>query len=283
MKTTVCYVISPGWELYVYVSLHSLVESGSTVDSVKILSVGGHVKFLKSIKLPVDVEVVPELCDDYFLLHKTLVTSVDTSRLVFLDADTVALNPIDELWTKCEADFIARPATVYESKDFDQDAWKDLLSVYNARLGPYFNSGFFIFQNRTHQVIGESWRFICEGLLTKDPDPVASIHGPGRQFTEQMSLSIGVLQSGIKYTEMPPRAHMFGWSSSPSSPEAYRGATVYHTGSRAFMKYVAQIERNGDLDLSSPLISASYHPLFLQLQAYRAGYHVKSKLQSGRS
>lgn len=106
--TRVVYVISSDWQFQAYVSIHSLLASGSEVDRITVLMVGDGGTRLKRLTGPVEVENVGPLDDDYFLINKTRIADLDADRLVFLDADTVVLGPLNTLWEGRSADVIAR-------------------------------------------------------------------------------------------------------------------------------------------------------------------------------
>jgi hypothetical protein len=233
--TEIVYVISPGWGCHLLASLHSLVASGTQFDAVRVICVGTKPDSWVFNDSRVTVDEVGPLHDKDFLINKTYVCHSEADRLVFLDADTLVLAPLDQVWNKTEADFIARIATYGTAKE-DVERWTRLLSSLNASDVPYFNSGFFVFQNGTHRAVADYWKeFTLKGLNKELFDP-GEIHGP--RFAEQISLSLAVGSAHLSFRAMEKREHSFGWAS-----DSFDDAVVYHTGNGAFFSYATKISK----------------------------------------
>jgi hypothetical protein len=117
--TCAVYVVSNDWQFQAYVAIHSLLSSGSAVDRVIVLMVGGGGENLRKLDGPIDVREVPNINENFFLANKSQITSIEAERLIFLDADTVVIRPLDIVWeNRSDADVIARTDQAYERQDF---------------------------------------------------------------------------------------------------------------------------------------------------------------------
>lgn len=283
MSLVVSYVASPDFELNLYASIHSLFQSRSDVDRVKVFSVGGRMPYIDNLTIPVEVEEVENKNKNYFLENKTYVTNVRSKNLVYLDCDTVVLNDVSSIWGGGGSKFIARKDSAYESGEyFSVQKWKALASQRGASSGPYFNSGFLGFRRGAQEEIGSLWKRICREEYEKgERSAFAKFQSAG--MIEQMSLSVSVLRKIEDVGLMDEEEHVYGWEVPPDVVSD--DAVVYHTGSRGgrHLKYAMALGRRGLVDFSEPVISRATHPLFIKLQAYNLAYRAKEFFSSLRS
>lgn len=266
--TRVVYVISSDWQFQTYISIHSLLASGSDVDRITVLMVGGGGAQLKHLKGPVEVRDVEPVDDDYFLINKTRLADLDANRLVFLDADTVVLAPLNSLWEGRSADVIARIATSYERSDFPESLWRRALSLVEAPPTPYFNTGVLVLQNGVQRELRGAWRAACRTLWARY-EPTTSYPALGRRFAEQMSFSAAVSRLELSHHEMDGNAeHATGWSFPVQDVEPDDPPVIYHANG-PFVSQAARLEQRGAVDFSSPTASGGAHPYFWRLQYRR--------------
>ncbi len=84
MKTTeIIYVISPSYLQHMCISLHTLLQSGTTFDTVRIFLVGKRPKHLRFRDSRIIIDEVNNLDPDYFLINKTYVTQSKAERVIF--------------------------------------------------------------------------------------------------------------------------------------------------------------------------------------------------------
>lgn len=273
MSTVITYVVSPGWELNLYVSLHSLALSGTNYDYVKVFAVGDKLNFPKKLKIPLEIEVVEDKNKDYFLENKTYLSNVDSKRLIYLDSDTVILGPIDKVYKGKNEEFIGRYNHHYEDEKFIMEEWRKILKENKAKYSPYFNSGFVIFQNESQKRIKKDWVKISKDNLEKSEEREFM----GRKMSEQIALSTSVSKNNLSKARMQRREHIYGWKTPPSDLNISGEEIVYHTGSRGgrYIKYATSVLRKSGIDYARPVISSSANPLFLKMLTYDAMYAAK--------
>lgn len=284
MSSVVTYVASPNFEINLYASIHSLFQSGSKVDRVKVFSVGGDMPSIQSLSAPVEVEKVKNKNKEYFLENKTYVGEVKSEKVIYLDCDTVVLKDISNIWKNNE-EFVARKDSAYESgKYFNIEKWKSIALKKSGKKGPYFNSGFFGFSRRGNRKIKKLWKSICKKEYKKAKNKGSDLANlQGIKMIEQMSLSLSVLQEIRDVRAMKEEEHVYGWEVLPDSVSD--SAVVYHTGSRGgrHLKYALALSRRGLVDFNEPVISSATHPLFIKLQVYDLAYRAKDILSDLRS
>ncbi len=266
--TRVVYVISSDWQFQAYVSIHSLLASGSEVDRITVLMVGDGGAQLKRLRGPVEVENVEPLDDDYFLINKTRIADLEADRLVFLDADTVVLDPVNSLWEGRSADVIARIATSYERPDFPESLWRKALSLVEAPPTPYFNTGVFVLQNGVHRELRGVWRAACRTLRDRY-EPTRSYPAVGRRFAEQVSFSAAVSRLELSHTRMDGNTeHATGWTFPVRTVDPDDPPVIYHANG-PFVSQAARLEQRRAVDFSRPIASGRVHPYFWRLQYRR--------------
>lgn len=270
--TEIAYVLSPDWGHYLFTSLHTLFRSGSTFDRIKIYCVGERPKHWNFADSRIVVKEVSPLNDDYFHINKTYSCRSDADRVIFLDADTLVLRPLDDIWRDCNADFIGRVTVDYFKDKWDQKAWNNALQKVNADSDiPYFNCGFVIFQNDAHKNIAKYWQPFTEQLLDGElPDP--GVLSDTIKYSEQVALSLAVGSSAVSYHELNEKQHAFGWGSG----DPYEDAIVYHTGGPSFFLHTLLIDRAMDLQLDAGFLGNQ--PASIRTRIRRQLWYERFKL-----
>jgi hypothetical protein len=230
-------------------------------------------KNIENISIPVEVEEVKNICKNDFYANKTYVQNVNSERTIYLDTDTIVLGKIDKIYKNKNSKVFAKKVHNYGEKSFSKEEWYKLLDKYSARKGPYFNSGFVIYEDGANESIGKVWKKVYKEIKKNYCDTTKKVASKSK--LEQLSLSITLMKEGVRVEEMGEESHIYGWVKRPD--EVGDGAIVYHTGSRGdrHLKYASAVARGRDLSFNVPLISSATHPLFLKLQGYDLGYRAK--------
>ncbi len=242
--TEIVYVCSPDWQHYLFTSLRSLLASQSSFDRIVIYCVGKRPREWEFEDSRIQVEEVNPLIDGYFLSNKIYACQRPVDRIIFLDADTMVLKPLDALYDNVSADFIGRLAALYENEDWNQQEWDNTLTVLGGKKGtPYFNSGVTIFQNAAQRRIEDLWLDFTRKILSGDLMPSQ----PNR-FAEQLGLSLALGAEGLSFHLLGRTEHAYGWRKEP-----YENAVVFHK-SGPFLPIATEIEIEyglANLDLPS--------------------------------
>jgi hypothetical protein len=223
-NVAVVYVVSPDRELQLFRSLYSLLCSGTNFDLIQIYCVGGRLSRWCFADPRISLKTVGPLFGDYFYGNKLYLCETSATTLIFLDADTVVLRPLDLLWQGLKADFLARPGSTMVLPTWNHGVWSNLFQNIDRSPIPMFNSGVLVFQNAVHLRLKDSWRalllrFLNFGLPWPYPD--------GRLF-EQWSLAMAIAQVGVPFAKLDSKGHAFGWCM-----ESADEAVVFHSGSCA--------------------------------------------------
>ncbi|MGK7940817.1 MAG: hypothetical protein AB4062_11845 [Crocosphaera sp.] len=236
--TEIVYVCSPNqYENMLFTSLRSLLKSNSSFDKLTIFCVGKKPKVWEVLDSRIQVVEVEPLREDDFLINKTYALTSEAERVIFIDSDTLIINAIDSVYENVSEDFLGKPASHYFKED-NRSQWQTLLKQNNYRDIPYFNSGFFIFQNSSHQRIFKTWRDWNHKLLSEESIP-KNFHDK-RSMAEQMALSLSLAESSLTYKCMEDYEHMFVWL---KNQKIYsEKGVVLHTGSKAFFKHIPSLE-----------------------------------------
>jgi hypothetical protein len=173
----------------------------------------------------VEVRVVEPLYGDYFLGNKSYGIDVDCDRLLFLDADTLVLAPLDRLWAGWRCDFRARPANANWAARWNHDVWTQNFRAIGASVLPMFNTGVLLFQNGSHRRVVEPWRARIHDYFAGRLEEALALDRCG--LSEQCGLSLAVSQARLETAIMGPSDHSFGWIGEP-----YAGAVVLHTSAQ---------------------------------------------------
>lgn len=240
--TEVVYICTPDWQHYLFTSLRSLLASGSSFDRVVICCVGKRPSAWVFEDPRILVEEVTPLIDGYFFSNKTYLCRRSAERVIYLDADTMILRPIDALYLNVDSDFIGRAASGYQDANWEQAKWFETLALVGADETPYFNAGFVVFQNGAHRRLNDLWLEFTRRNLAGD---LMKLRTP--KFAEQFALSLAVGAARLSYHMLDRKGHAFGWVDEP-----FEDTVVFHAGSPGFMHIATTIETTlgiGELDL----------------------------------
>lgn len=236
-STEIVYLCSPKhYEHLLFTSIRSLLESGSSFDRIVIFCVGQKPKYWDILDPRIQIIEVETLEKDFFMLNKLYSLTRKASRLIFLDVDTLVLNPIDAVYQNKSEDFIGRPTSQYLSRN-GRNKWEAFLTENQCRHVPYFNTGFFVFQNSSHLGLFDTWRDLTYQLL--DGSIPQSVHG--RNNANQIAFSLSLAKSSLSYACMEEHEHMYAWKTANKEIDV-RNTVVYHTGSNLFYKYATKLE-----------------------------------------
>ena len=268
-ETEVVYVCSPDWQHYLFTSLRSLLFSGSSFDRIVIYCVGKRPRSWRFQDSRITVEEVAPIVDGYFLSSKVYLTQRESNRVVFLDADTMVLKPLDLLYSNVPADFLGRVAGQYHSVNWNQQKWDDALRLVDAAPTPYFNCGLTIFQNGSQRRIRELWPDFIRRSLAGELVDLAP-----RRFTEQISLSLAIGAAGLSHHMLDETEHAYGWRNEP-----YEGAVVFHTSGPHFLPMATTIERElGIANLDLPKFSGAIP--FNRITLHRRFRHLTARVRN---
>lgn len=277
-ETCVVYVVSSDWQFQAYTAIHSLLSSDSDIDRVVVLLAGGGGRMIEQLRGPIEVREVPDINPNFFLANKTQITSIDADRLVFLDADTAVLRPLEHVWKNCDSDIIARVDEAYEREDFPNRLWNDALALVGAPAGPYLNSGFIVFQNRAHKKIGDTWKKVCS-TFRKQYEPDRQYPGLTSRFAEQMAFGASVAKTGLSHRLMSPEEHAYAWTLQFDELRDEVYPIVYHACG-PYVDQAIRLERKNLIDFTAPVISSRFHSHYMRLQYRRWIRWAKDKMKS---
>jgi hypothetical protein len=217
----VVYVVSPDRQAQLFRSLGSLFSSGTHFDLVRICCIGMRPPGWCFTDRRVSVEVLNPLFGEYFYGNKLYLCETVARTVVFLDADTVVLGPLEMLWRGVNADFFARPGSSMTLPAWKREVWHNLFREIDRDPIPMFNTGVLVFKNGAHLRVRASWRASLLRFLDAElPWP----YPDGRQF-EQWSLAMALAQEQIPFAELRSKDHAFGWCMEP-----VEGTVVFHYG-----------------------------------------------------
>lgn len=271
MSTEIVYVVSPGFGHYLFASLASLMASSSTFDRIRIYCVGRRPGDWVFDDERVQVDEVGTIDEDYFLANKAYLTRSLADRVVFLDADTIVLRPLDEIWTGRVADVIGRKAARYKNPAWDAEGWNARVSAVGGADTPYLNSGVVVFQNGSHRKLVDRWP-----ALTRAEKAIgAAPFGP--RMAEQVAMSLSVAAEGLSVETVDAWAHAYGWEN-----EDPHRTVVFHTGGDGFFYQLTRLSDSNLFRLRScpaSLWGPTGRLLVWRLIRTRAGRALRSLLK----
>lgn len=248
MITEVVYIVTPDYEYQLFNSLRSLILSGTSYDKISIICIGSPPTYWRFKNNRISVVQMPKLRDDYFLINKIYALKSDADRLIYLDTDTIILKSIDTVYQDKTNDFIGRPDSLLISKNNSSQKWEYILKKEQLGYVPYFNSGFYIFQNKAHKSLFQPWGEIVSKIF-EDNFTAYHLHGipphpkeMSLHFCEQIALSITVGKFSLSYACMENHEHAFGWTNDPDC-----NATVYHTGRASYRHMHSRLQHKHHL------------------------------------
>lgn len=277
METEIVYVCSPNFWRYLFLSLRTLITSGTQFDCVRIYVVSEKNPNWNIEDEHIIVENVPDIAaigewGYYWGNNKIHLTNSQADRVIYLDTDTMVLNPINQIYEKTEEDLLARYGVeIFMGKYFSHKNWKKALKLLGANDYPYYSPGFMIFQNRSHKKIEKNWHEIIRKILTNNlPFPVS-------KHAEMFAFSLAAAVSGLTHRPMENFHHRYAMIG-----EKYSDAVVYHLGTPGFYRHYLPIEKKIGLknrkDLSVP------RPKLIELHALykKIRYRLSSMIYGQR-
>jgi hypothetical protein len=232
-RTTIVYVVSPDREVELFSSLSSLLASASKFDQVRICCVGTPPPHWRFVDERVILERVEPLFGEYFFGNKLHLCDSEAGRVVFLDADTVVLRPLNSIWENRTEQFLARPERPVSLHpwgicrpdctcgSWKPKVWRQLFEIIQVEEIPLFNAGLLIFQRSSHVQIRDSWSALLRSFLRR------ALPFPSRdtRMLEQWSLAMAVANERLSFAELGPETHAFGWMEEDATKCA-----VFHFG-----------------------------------------------------
>jgi len=229
--TEVVYVCSPDREEQLAASIGSLLRSGSSFDRVAVFWIGERPP-PRFGDPRIAVIPSPPLFGGYFFGNKVYLGARRAERVVFLDADTFVLRPLDLLWDGQRSDFLGRVGTSYGDAGWDGAAWSLALASAGGAETPMYNCGLLVFQHRAHRRIREDWaRQVGRYLRGELPAPWQDERMP-----EQWALALALAAHGVSQRALGPGHHAFGWAGDP-----WEQAVVLHTGVDSYARYQQEL------------------------------------------
>ncbi len=243
VTTEIIYIINPEYVRFLRISLDTLLHSKSRFDTIKIFCVSEKDPGWAISDPRISLQVLPDLDREYFLFNKLRMTESSADRLIFLDADTLVLRPIEKVFKYSRADFLGRFTPPYTRPTWNNQGWLAACAAVKAeRPAPYFNCGFVVFQNGAQHKVGAVWPSIMASGRNKslyDPSTLhVNPHYHDQRYLDQISLSLAVAAAGLSWREMKPRDHSYAWNNDP-----WKSATVYHTAGPRFLALAEEIYR----------------------------------------
>ncbi|HEX2093320.1 MAG TPA: hypothetical protein VHG28_13010 [Longimicrobiaceae bacterium] len=230
MSTEIVYVVSPDFGHYLFASLASVMASASTFDRVRIYCVGRRPADWVFNDERIQVDEVEAIDKDYFLANKAYLSRTPADRVVFLDADTIVLRPLDHIWTGKMADVIGRKAARYKSPAWDAEGWRARVSAVGGGDSPYLNSGVVVFQNGSHRKLVDRWPTLTEAEKAVGAAPF------GARMAEQVAMSLSIAAERLSVETVEAWAHAYGWEN--ETPER---TIVFHTGTGEFFRQLTRL------------------------------------------
>lgn len=232
VETEVVYHCSADRAGELRTSIESLYEAGSAVDRVRVFLWRGDGNVDLELGSSVAVTPVEPLFGEFPYGNVVYSSWSEARRVVYLDADTIVLRPLEELWENKDGDVLARVGTAFELRKWNHEAWEETFRRHGAPVVPMFNTGLVVFQHGVQHKLRELWeRFTWAYLRDEETWPWHDWRLP-----QQHALSLAVGVTGVSYTPLTQRDHAFGWTH-----ESYGDAIVLHTGNERYGELAAKL------------------------------------------
>jgi hypothetical protein len=244
--TEVVYICTADRGPQVAYSLTTLLKSGSNFDRATIYVIGDKEPGWTTRDERVRVRSVPSFFGPYIPGNKVLLCDSEADTVIFLDADTFVLKPIDIVLSEVEDTFFGRVDPYYKGPLWNRTAWRETFDRFNVPELPMYNSGFLVFRNFEARKIKSIWSENINRFLNGNYTlPVAASDG-GARLVDQFALSLSVAQADIRYGHMTAIHHWFGWRDGYN-----KDAVVFHVSNEQFQHYVDALNfREEELTLS---------------------------------
>lgn len=281
----VVYVCSPDRGNQLFVSLRSLFVSGTSFERVTIYCVGSCPSSWRFGDDRIMVEEVPDIGEGFWMTNKIHLCRAKGSKLVFLDTDTLVMEPLDSLLGDTSGDVVGGLSTYVNLPFWSSKLWEETLRQYGAQTGfPYLNTGVLVFKNEAHRRIGDSWLTITRKLRNEGLTLPNS-----RMRANQVAFSLACGVEGLSNGLLTYPKLVQGWLR-----EAFDNAIVIHTGDSKFFAYAYKIARGRDilranLPIPIPSVRSQYYvelfryPLQMARVYFRFYVLYFRHLQSGRN
>jgi hypothetical protein len=227
--TEIVYVCTPNYLPILATSLQSLIASGSTFDRVSVYLTGkGSYQNLKVDDRIAIIESSPFM-SGYPYADKLYLCRSRYRRVIFLDADTVILRPLETIYRGKNSDLLARFGSAQYLSAWNQEIWEaNFRQLGLSDVVPMINTGLLIFQNGVHTKLMPYYADYIRPYLNDLLLPPQK----GLSLVEQYALSLTVSKLGLKLSPLGSRSHTFGWQG-----ESAARAVVFHTGGKYFKQY----------------------------------------------
>ena len=231
LKTEIVYVLGADYWRYLFLSLRTLLVSGTQFERVVVYVVGDK-KPRWNFKDPrINIKLVPDIGNGYWYINKTHICDSNADRLIFLDTDTMVLKPLELVYNNISADLIARNAPGTYLSTWRQERWEEVLNSVGAPSYPFYSCGFMIFQNGAHRKMKETWPKLTEEIL-QGKLPIKKT-----RFAEQQAFSLSAAVEGLSHSSMKNNHHVYAMNG-----ESPNDAVVYHLGTPNFYTYYRPVE-----------------------------------------
>ena len=191
--------------------------------------------------------------------EKIHLCDVDSSRVVFLDCDTVVKKDPRELLDG-DFDFSARIGSGYY--EFNQYVWMKMFEKIGKDPIPMPNTGFMIFKNNVHKEIRDEWlKYINSPFL---PNP-----HPSGFPKEQYALALAI--SGKRIRWMSKKEHAFGWKKEELNIDTY----VLHLGTGRAKRSIREIIYSKTRPLRHGIVKLIAPRLYSLIKGERARAMIK--------
>jgi hypothetical protein len=247
--------------------MRTLFESGSYFDRVRVIVTESKKPNWTFDTDRILIDNVEEIGSGFWMMNKTHIHRSNADVVIFLDTDTVVLNPIDEIYKNCDSDLIAREAPSVQTKYFYPEKWKNTLEYYGCYGYPYLSSGFIIFQNNSHKKVKDEWVEVTKKLL--DGRGVNQV----TRHSNQHAFSISACLNNLSLSMMEDHHHSYAMLG-----EDYEESIVHHLGTPNFYHHYLSIEE--DMNLGGSKLPVK-RPKFLRLHRYKNRLMRKINMKLG--
>jgi hypothetical protein len=273
IETEVVYVCSPDFWRYLFLSLRTLLASGTSFDQVTIYVTSNQMPSWRFGDPRIQVRLVPTLDTEYWGTNKCYLCHSTAKRVIYLDTDVMVLKPIDSLYKDSSAELIARyVVSYYMGRYWHPDKWKAILSSIGAPDYPKYSPGFMIFQNSSHLRLKDCWPDLIRQIL----DHKIPLNPPNR-FAELDAFSMACAHQNLTHELMPDYGHRYAMIG-----ESHHDAVVWHLGTPGFYRYYLPVEKATSLAARKDL--GCHRPKGLAFEALRCriAHRLRIKLNGSR-
>lgn len=277
MKTEIVYVISPDFWRYLFLSLRTLLTSGTHLEQVRIYLVADSDPGWSIDDDRITVELVPDISargewGSYWGNNKIHLCKSEADRVIYLDTDVMVQRPLHLVYEETQADLVARyGVSTYMDRYYDPDRWASVLEAAGTTFYPKYSPGFMVFQNGAHRRIEKTWHKVIEKILNGElPLPV-------NKHAELYAFSIAASIENLSHHPMKERDHRYAMIG-----EGHEDAVVYHLGTPGFYRHYLPIEEEIGLDSRTDLPVP--RPRFTEVHDFytRVRHRLKHKILGPR-